>query len=360
MKIKKIASLLLAVLMLLSAVSFTSCSTSSSDEHFYVEALMNLENAQIRCINVDTSSAPEIARRCRFYSNNQMLMLESFCEITVFNDVKSAKIYEEILKCDHEKTLQQYKKSLANCKEMRNLATQIGYDYWDLYNYNVTSQTLYLAAFKDWKVVRRGNVVYYGDSRARNIIEGKTDLVQLFDESTTTFDLFMSIREDVEHMVDDVEGTFMQIYFDMFPKEAVNIYDAAYAERDEYIAAGENFFQMTNIAPAWPVAADCFPSKKAAKITADYREKNEDLSEKVFELEIEYLENVLDKYNDEMNFDLRQDKVRSILQYEEMIQELKDSVCIQSGYLVFSDDFQSVAVAWIINIPFVRKALANM
>lgn len=324
MKLRKIVSFTLVVLMLVPCFCFTSCSFGSYDIDKALSNYMMIEGKLW-----SSPSAPAVQNGFQTPDGGML----------VFDDTKSAKLYEKVLKNENEIKKMNYETDCKMAKWNRKRAAN-WYEWYDI-DRDVTEYLYQLDKQKDWKVERKGNVICYGYPSFFNAIEGIKNIVSV-----------TNIKHSLCIVFDEIQAAIMNIYFDIAPQQLPK--NNGPEEYDAFFTAANDVFDELDIS----VLIDTYPDKELAKIKKEYRSEDIKLRIKEHESTIKYYEYVLDEYGDVIDAD-KYDSIRQRTTYlKEEVSTLKDIVIAQSGCLVFIGDPFDVAVAYVINFAPIRWMLS--
>ena len=336
MKQTKFLASLLAILMLLPCVCLSSCSSPGEDVD---KAFDNLkycnEKYGTRYFVMPRYPTKQPQIDCEYE-----IMGPNY-RIIVFNDVESARIYKEMAENDIQLQIIQYKASVAYAKEQRDVCTNL--DSWSNQDKMLRALKRTLEGYEDTRVIRKGKVVYIGDSDFHDALNRKAGSSDKWHEFTA----------GLTDSADDIRYQFMGLYFNLLPSELLSeiYYDSqdfkGYREEEEFFTKVDDL----DIDILEDVGITPYPSEKYSKIAFRYADERKKLQKEKCKLEIKYYEHVLDEYGGNMTINERAYLEQQLSYNEVRLEELKSiSIYLRSGSLLFYGEFFPTVIAWVVNI----------
>lgn len=324
MKLKRILSLLLVVLMLVPCFCFSSCSFALYSVDLAISNYEDVTGMKM------TQVSPPLGVQSRYIAADGGVM--------VFEDVKSAKLYESVLKAEHEHRTIQYEMGNKIAKLDRKQA--ISADLWSYADHKVTENRYLINREKKWEIERKGNMIYYGYPSFFNAIRGEAAV-----------DSSADVTHSIDLAIDEVQYRLMSFYFDYVPTHIQE--SKGMKEYDSFVSASYPVFESLDIT----VETNWCDSEDQAKIWKKYMDDSRKINIEYLSSMVKYNEYILDEYGYSMDSEEYDRVYGETVRMDHDAEEKKRLVIARSGCLIFNGEFFDVAVACVVNFPVIRWML---
>ncbi len=323
MKLQKIVPVLLAFIMLVPALCFTSCSQNEPTPTIY-ELALKAEEAGFYFTPEDLFRPTDSAMEDRAF-------IAPWGEIIIFKDEKSAKLYEKILENQRTEQINSILYLIDQGKYQREYSRDAG--EWAMHDQAITDYGLSVESHREMKIERKGRIIFYGFPEFVDALAG-----------TSSFDFGSEARSDIAYYIDDIEYEIAKIYFELAPED---ILDWIYSN------AMYNFNGVVVDTNERDVTTATLENAKIAKYQTKRLKRECKQENELYPLEIDYYEYMLSTFADDMSEEEIASTEQKLAHAREGLDVVDSRVIFRyDNMVIYGDPFYTI-ITWLSHMPVI-------